>query len=87
VDEQQLREAEYEQYDHGWGPVWVRKGAHGKHRERCLCYDCALFKPNQSGNCERAQASYEFCVKWDCVTQMWECPDFVPGRPDFGAVQ
>jgi len=71
----------FEQYDHGWGLVWVRSDLRGRHRDFCECYKCELFHPGQSDNCERAQASYEFCVKWDCVTPMWECPDFNGEEP------
>lgn len=67
----------YELNEHSWGTAWVRSDLKGQHTGHCLCYaPCVKFKPNQSDNCPRAQATYEHCIKWDCVTPMWECPGF-----------
>ena len=85
--EQQLRTTAYERYDHFGVLVSVKHGLRGKHREYCLCYDCTLFKPAQKLNCPRAQATYEHCVKWDCVIPMWECPTFCAGQPDLSALR
>ena len=68
--------SDFEQYTHRW----VRSDLKGRHREFCECYQCALFHPNKDNNCQRAQRLYEFDVTWDCVTPMWECPDFVEDK-------
>jgi len=58
---------------HGW-KVSVRDDLKGKHREHCLCFQCKLFKPGTPENCEKAQATFEHCVKYGTTTPMWECP-------------
>jgi len=63
--------------EHSWGKAVVREDLAGKHREHCLCFaPCVHFKPNTPDNCVRAQELYEYCVKWDMVTPVWECPVF-----------
>jgi hypothetical protein len=63
---------------HSCGRPWTRRDMLGKYRENCLCYEWMEFSPNQPDNCPRAQATYLHDVEWDCVTPMWECPDFLP---------
>lgn len=63
-------------YEHHGVNVSVREDLKGKHRDFCLCYLCARFKPGTDEHCEVAKAVYENCVKLGVVTPMWECPKF-----------
>ncbi len=68
--------ADYVQYEHHGALVSVREDLKGKHREYCLCWSCANFKPGEESNCPRAKQLYQFCVENDMVTPVWECPAF-----------
>ena len=70
----------FQQYEHHQTMVWVREDLRGKHREHCLCWGCRNFYPGESNNCKIAQAVFENCVKFDIVTPMWECPNFVEAK-------
>lgn len=65
-------------YEHHGGLVWVMSDLRGKHRDYCLCHRCTAFKPGQPDNCPQAQELYEFCVKHNATTPMWECAIFQP---------
>ncbi len=66
-----------EKYEHHGAEVAVRSDLKGKHREHCLCFRCAAFKPESRGeSCPIANALYAFCVLTDLVTPVWECPAF-----------
>jgi hypothetical protein len=52
----------------------------GTHRDNCLCFKCDNFKPGQPNNCVRAQELYEYCVKYDMTTPVYECPAFIGSR-------
>ena len=66
-----------EWYEHHDQKVAVRSDLKGRHWEHCLCARCSHFAPdNQSENCTRARLLYHFCVAFDMVTPVWECPDF-----------
>jgi hypothetical protein len=67
---------EFERYKHHNELVWVMKKNKGKHREHCLCFQCARFHPGSDGNCETAKLLYKHCVELDIVTPVWECPNF-----------
>lgn len=65
----------YTTYIHHGKSVVVRKDLKGQHRQHCMCYDCALFTPeDREENCEIANAVYENAVKFGIVTPVWECP-------------
>jgi hypothetical protein len=64
------------QYIHHDALVWVRKDLVGTHRENCLCYSCARFKPGTKENCPIAQELYKLCVKHNLTTPVYECPTF-----------
>ena len=70
------------QYEHVYGDnnsavVWVQEHLRGKHRDHCLCYSCALFKPgNRAENCKLANLLFDFAVEYDMVTPVWECKAF-----------
>lgn len=68
-------------YLHHGVNVAVRSDLMGQHRNYCLCYLCRKFKPGEEDNCLRAARLYEFCVKYDMVTPVWECPVF-EGKAD-----
>ena len=58
----------------------VREDLKGLHSKHCLCYEnCKSFKPNTPGkidsteNCPIAQGLYEFDVKNNVTTPVWEC--------------
>ena len=64
-------------YNHHGTDVSVIEHLKGRHREHCLCFKgCKFFKPNTPENCEIAQTNYEFCVKFNMVTPVWECPKY-----------
>lgn len=68
----------YEQYDHHGRRVWVRSDLKGRHREHCLCFSCALFKPERrEQNCKIANSVFEVCVQFGLCTPVFECPAFV----------
>lgn len=65
-------------YNHVWPGATVSVAVialnQGKHKENCLCYQrCRFFKPGTPDNCGIAQALYEFDVRNDVVTPVWEC--------------
>lgn len=66
----------YVQYWHHGRMNWVRLDLKGKHRQMCLCYDCAKFKPNSPDNCHIAKCTYANCVTFNTVTPIVECPQF-----------
>jgi len=61
-------------------PVWVRKDLKGKHREHCLCFQCAYFFPDTDHNCHIAAQLFGLCVKEELVAPVWECPCFESGQ-------
>jgi len=63
-------------YRHHDASVWVRQDLKGRHREHCLCYECSKFKPGKQDHCRRAIDNYDWCVKYDMVSPVWECPSF-----------
>lgn len=70
-------------YVHHGTLVSVDEDILGKHREHCLCFrNCALFIPGSEFNCQMAQENYEFCVKYDTVTPVYECPEYVDKEHD-----
>lgn len=66
----------YVKYEHHGEEVWVRADLKGKHREHCLCYQCARFYPGSHHNCWMAQELYELDQCADMVTPVWECAEF-----------
>jgi hypothetical protein len=67
----------FEQYEHHGVAVWVRKDLKGKHREHCLCFSCANFKPGTpEGNCPKANLNYAVCIAEGMTLPVYECPDF-----------
>jgi hypothetical protein len=74
----EAQQSPYEEYMHHGLDMMVRKEDKGKHREHCLCYNCAFFFPETLNNCHKAQEIYDNCVDLDVVTPVWECADFVP---------
>lgn len=64
------------EYKHHGAMVWANTMNVGQHRFHCLCHSCDHFKPGQEDNCERAQELYEYCVKWNMTTPVFECPVF-----------
>jgi len=72
----------YQMYEHEFSNgnkalVFVREDLKGKHREHCLCYNCNKFKPEKKrGHCKLAKKLFDFCVKNNMVTPVWECPAF-----------
>ena len=64
-------------YVHHGQVVSVREDLKGTHREHCLCFQCANFKPDDAlHNCPIAQDTYMNCVKHGVVTPVFECPKF-----------
>jgi len=64
-------------YIHHGTNMCVRTDLKGKHREYCLCYECARFYPDKANHCEIALAAYGLCKKYNIVTPIWECSRFV----------
>ncbi len=71
----------YTTYEHYGTNVKVRADLKGLHRDHCLCYKCEEFAPGTKRNCPIAVEIYANCVKYNVVTPVWECPQFVPGTP------
>jgi len=71
-----------EKYIHHGEEVTVFSELKGTHREHCLCWNgCKHFKPNVPGqknseNCIMANGLYEFDVKFNLTTPVFECPKF-----------
>lgn len=65
------------EYEHHGTIVKVDEDLKGKHREHCLCWKCGNFKPRTPENCERANELFQYCVKWDMTTPVFECPAFI----------
>lgn len=64
-------------YQHHGARVWVRERLRGTHRAHCLCFaHCVHFKPGQPDNCALAQELYEFDVRNEMTTPVWECPKY-----------
>jgi len=71
----------FEVYKHHGYDVFVRSDLKGKHREHCLCYSCAYFRPDdREDNCTIANLVYYLCVALHVTLPVWECPvrDFAP---------
>ena len=66
-----------QRYTHHGAEVAVRADLKGKHREFCLCWSCARFRPdNREANCRIANDLYANCVKHSVVTPVFECPQY-----------
>jgi hypothetical protein len=63
-------------YVHHGVEVSVVDAVKGQHRDHCLCFSCAHFKPGRVVNCPIAQAVFDNCVKFDLVTPVYECPQY-----------
>lgn len=64
-------------YEHHGAEVCVDEDLKGKHRSHCLCFRCAKFCPeNREKSCPRANLLYAYCVAFDMVTPVYECPEF-----------
>lgn len=67
-----------EKYLHHDAENYVDSALKGKHREHCLCYKCASFKPqSRDENCPIANKLYQICVDENIVTPVYECPKFI----------
>ena len=72
----------FQSYKHHGAIVHVNKDLKGKHREHCLCYSCASFRPGTPEcNCHISNMVYAICIALDVVTPVFECPLFVHGEP------
>lgn len=65
-----------EKYEHHGVTVSVISELKGKHRQHCLCYSCAHFRPGQLNNCPIAQTVFETCKMYDLVTPVYECHEY-----------
>jgi hypothetical protein len=64
-------------YTHNGRDVFVDEALKGRHRDHCLCYQCAKFHPNDSErNCRIANALYELCVNQHLTAPVYECAIF-----------
>jgi hypothetical protein len=64
-------------YEHHGTMVSVQDHNQGLHRQHCLCFQgCKFFKPNEPDNCTLAQGLFEYDVKYNMTTPVWECPKF-----------
>jgi len=67
----------YIKYKHHGIDVSVREDLKGKHREHCLCWNCAKFKPeDREANCQIANLLYKFDILHNVTTPVWECKKF-----------
>lgn len=65
------------QYFHHGVRVWSHKLWVGQHKEHCMCYQCAKFKPGHEDNCPIAKLIYALDVEYSLVTPVFECKEFV----------
>jgi hypothetical protein len=66
-----------ERYEHHGAVVAVQSELKGKHREHCLCWSCAEFRPDDPhANCPIARAVFAVCVEHNLVTPVYECPKY-----------
>jgi hypothetical protein len=75
------------EYRHHGALVKVDEDLKGKHREYCLCWRCENFRPGGEHNCKIAGKVFTVCVGHDLVTPVFECPEFVEGKPDLSALK
>lgn len=67
----------FEVYEHHGVMVTVMKEVKGKHREHCLCFSCAKFRPGApETNCPIANLNYAVCLAHNVVLPVYECPLF-----------
>ena len=60
--------------DSGCFEMAVFKQLQGRHKERCLCYRCKKFTPeNPHTNCNIARLLFAVCVQCSIVTPVAEC--------------
>jgi len=66
------------QYVHHDIKVSVQEHLKGKHREHCLCFqECVFFIPeDRQRNCSEANELFNFDVKYNITTPVWECPKY-----------
>ena len=65
-------------YKHHGHVVFVRRDLKGKHREHCLCFNCAAFNPGlPEKNCPTANLLYAVCIALNVTTPVWECPHYI----------
>lgn len=73
----------YKQIRHHGHLVWTKTAYEGINGRACLCYGCALFKPNErENNCSIAEEVYKRCVLHGLTTPVTECPKFEAVDPD-----
>ncbi|MDD4873676.1 MAG: hypothetical protein PHE15_01700 [Dehalococcoidales bacterium] len=66
-----------EKYTHHGKEVYVKSELKGQHRDYCLCYSCEIFNVNNPIlKCKIADELYNFCVKHNTVTPVFECPKY-----------
>ena len=65
-------------YEHYGTRVAVDGDLKGKHREHCLCWQCAKFFPNEHTlNCRLANLNFANCQLNNMVLPVYECPLFI----------
>jgi len=65
-------------YIHHGRRVSAAKENMGKHRENCLCLQCANFYPDcREKNCRIANLLFAIDCAFDITTPVWECPEFL----------
>ena len=70
--------SQIEWYTHHGCHVAVQAHLKGKHREHCLCYQCACFNStDREANCTLSNLIYALCVAEEMVLPVWECPHFI----------
>jgi len=67
-------------YNHHGTDVSVMENLKGKHREHCLCFQCAKFNTNDPENkCPHADRLYNELKDEDnaiLVAPVWECSEY-----------
>jgi len=64
-------------YLHHNNRVFVMEQNIGKHREYCLCWQCANLHPDcRDENCRIANVLFEIACAFSIVIPVWECPEF-----------
>ncbi len=68
----------YSRQQRGDSERWVRTDLDGRHKEHCMCWDCASFKPEREDKgCAVIQQVLGLAAKENIVLPVWECARFL----------
>ncbi|KKL61841.1 hypothetical protein LCGC14_2191260 [marine sediment metagenome] len=66
-------------YEHHGQQVFTDETLKGKHRDYCLCFQCARLDINDpKNNCPIASRLFQICIEENLTTPVFECPKYKP---------